>query len=47
MEDKSSKWVSYELSLPKDKSCMLLSMYAKGYPISLRDKSHSDEKERM
>jgi len=42
-----SKWVSYELRLPRDKSIMMLSMYTKGYPRRLRDKSQSDKKERM
>jgi hypothetical protein len=47
MEDKSSKGVSCELSLPRDKSLMMLSMYTKGYPRSHRNKSQSDKKERM
>jgi hypothetical protein len=45
MEDKSSEGVSYKLSLPRDKSIMMLSMYTKEYPISHRDKSQSDKKE--
>jgi hypothetical protein len=47
MEDKSSKELSCKLSLPRDKSLMMLSVYTKGYPRSHQNKSQSDKKESM
>jgi hypothetical protein len=44
MKDESLERMSCELSLPRGEPHNVMNVYAKGYPISHRDKSQSERK---